>query len=347
MARFSLILFGALLLCAVARSEDVITLNDGEVRKGKVLQEEKDTIYIAAPDGEITVIPKSNIKKMEIAGVAKIPEAKKPADNGAIEPKEPVIGQRETRKALDPEWAKPRIADLTGLGAPELAKRKVALETVKSKPDEYIPVMLAMLHPKQKTDEYTRIGILRALMEFAPLPDDAAQTLAYSACNDPYAEARREACRTIKYLQEDRALRELGRYAFQEGNAGLKQAAAIALHEIDDNRIYGQIVGGIPQPQVVANYGEGTGIEKPKYNIPAGPGGLRIPIWLPSQPVTGMASDIGGPLTDFLKLLARKDLGNLPYAWIIWYREKVGEIGKEDRDAYNEKRSLRGRSNAP
>lgn len=333
-----------MLLCAAARSEDIVTLDDGAVMKGKVLQEENGNIYIAQPDGEISVIAKSRIKKMEIAGVAKIPEAQKSADAG-VDPL-PAIGAREPKKAIDPEWAKPRIADLTGLGAPELAKRKAALETAKAKPDEYIPVMLAMLHPKQKTDEYTRIGILRALMEFAPLNDDAARTLAYSACNDPYPEARREACRTIKYLQEDRALRELGRYGFQDGNQGLKQGAAYALHEIDDNRIYGQIVGGIPQPQVVANYGEGTGIDKPKYVIP-GPGGLKMPIWLPSQPVVGMASEIGNPLTDFLKMLARKDMGNLPYAWIIWYREKVGEIGKEERDAYNEKKSMRGRTNAP
>ena len=41
------------------------------------------------------------------------------------------------------------------------------------------------------------------------------------------------------------------------------------------------------------------------------------------------------------------DMGNFQYAWSIWYREKIGEIGKEERDAYRERRSMRDRANAP
>ena len=47
-------------------------------------------------------------------------------------------------------------------GSPELSKRKAALEKAKASKEEYMLVMLAMLNPKMKTSEYTRIGILRA-----------------------------------------------------------------------------------------------------------------------------------------------------------------------------------------
>jgi hypothetical protein len=46
-------------------------------------------------------------------------------------------------------------------------------------------------------------------------------------------------------------------------------------------------------------------------------------------------------------MLARKDMGYFPYAWSIWYREKIGEIGREERDAYRDKRSMRERTNTP
>jgi hypothetical protein len=351
-----------LLACcaAGARAEDVVTLDDGTVMKGKYLKEENGHIMLQQPEGEVVVIDKTRVKRMEIAKPPMVADGMKPpaAESEKTPPAagnananasaKPEIGKRDNQsKMLNPEWAKPRMIEMEDLGAPELARRKAALDRARHAKDEYMMVMLAMLNPKLKTAEYTRVGILRALLELAPLTDEAAKTLAFSAVQDPYPEARREACRTMRYLADDRAIRELVRYAMVENNNAIKQAAANALHEIDDNRIYAALVSAIPLPQVNGNYGEPTGLDQPKYTVPGGPGRLNIPLFLPSQEVSGFAGDIGGPITDFLKSLARKDLGNLPYGWAIWYREKVGEIGKDERDAYRERRSLRDRSNAP
>ena len=334
-----------------ARAEDVVTLDDGTVMKGKFIKEEAGNVFLKQPNGETSVIAKSRVRRMEITmpAVPVDPTGKVPAvaNTGDKEVK-PTIGNRNNSpRNLDPNWANPRILEMEDLGSPELAKRKAAVEKAKQSKDEYMLVMLAMLNPKMKTSEYVRIGILRAMIDFAPLSDEAARTVAYDAMFDPYPEAKREACRTIRYLQDDRAIRDLVKYAALEANSALKQSSAAALHEIDDNRIYLALVRAVPAPAVTANYGEGTGVDKPKYVIPGGPGRLNMPLFLPSQPVTGIASDYGGPIVDYLKMLARKDMGSFPYAWSIWYREKIGEIGKEERDAYHEKRGMRERTNAP
>ncbi len=342
-----------MLLVASTKAEDLVTLDDGTVLKGKYLKEEGGSVFLQHPNGETSVIAKSRVRRMEITTgpligdpLAKGPEKINEKDN--VKEAKPAIGNRNNApRNLDPAWANPRIAEMEDLGSPELSSRKAALEKAKASKDEYMLVMLAMLNPKVKTAEYIRIGILRAMLEFAPLSDEAAKTIAYAAMFDPYPEAKREACRTIRYLQDDRAIREIVKYAPLETNSGLKHAAAAALHEIDDNRIYAALASAVPQPQVTGNYGEGTGLDRPKYTLPGGPGRINMPIWLPSQPIAGVASDYGGPIVDFLKLLARKDMGNYPYAWSIWYREKIGEIGKEERDAYKEKRSFRDHSNAP
>jgi hypothetical protein len=343
------VLFFACVLSA--RGEDVVTLDDGTTLKGKYLKEEDGNVVIRTADGETNIIAKSRIKRMEIVQAPTLVDPKAPPPTPGKESNTapvPVIGDRDNNpKMLNAGWANPRIAEMEDLGSPDLAKRKAALEKAKQNKDEYSLVLMAMLNPKLKTSEWTRIGILQALMELKPLSDQAAQTLAYAAVADPYWEARREACRTIKYLLEDRAVRELIKYGISETNGAMRQAAAWALNEIDDNRIYASMIGAIPAPQVIANNGEATGLDRPKYRVAGGPGGLNLPIFLPSQPVVGMASDIGSPLTDFLKMIAQKDMGNFRYAWSIWYREKIGEIGKEDRDAYRDKRSVRERANAP
>lgn len=342
-------------VASVAHAEDVVTLDDGSIMRGKFLKEEDGNVYLKQADGETSVIAKSRVKRMEITTPPTLVDPSKPPVAEKNDPKKgptkehtPTIGTRNNApKTLDPAWANPRIAEMEDLGSPVLAKRKAALEKARQSKEEYMLVLLAMLNPKLKTAEYTRIVILRAMIDFAPLSDDAIKTVAYAAMFDPYPEARREACRTIRYLQDDRAIRELVKYAPLEANTALKQAAAAALHEIDDNRIYAALAAAVPQPQVSANYGEPSGLDKPKYTIPSGPGGLNMPLFLPSQPVMGVASDYGGPVVEFLKMLARKDMGNYPYAWSLWYREKIGEIGREERDSYREKRSIRDRTNAP
>ena len=54
----------------------------------------------------------------------------------------------------------------------------------------------------------------------------------------------REAIEAIKFLAEDRAVRELVKYGITDNNAGMRQAAAWALNEIGDNRIYAAMVDG-------------------------------------------------------------------------------------------------------
>ena len=102
------------------------------------------------------------------------------------------------------------------------------------------------------------------------------------------------------------------KYAALEANSGLKQAAAAALHEIDDNRIYGALVAAVPQPEVNANYGNTSGLDRPRYTVPGGVGRLNMPIYLPSQSVSGVASGYGGPVVEFLKTSRAQRHGRLP-----------------------------------
>ena len=104
----------------------------------------------------------------------------------------------------------------------------------------------------------------------------------------------------------------------------------------------------IPAPSVTANVGlPNQSWEQPGAVLPVGPMGMRMPIFLPKTEVSGVASDIGSPITELLKAIAGKDFGNLPIGWILWYREKAGEIGTPERDAYRDHRSAKERMNVP
>ncbi|HYF50396.1 MAG TPA: HEAT repeat domain-containing protein, partial [Planctomycetota bacterium] len=232
------------------------------------------------------------------------------------------------------------------LGSSDLKTRKEVQAAIQAKKDDYMPVLLGMLHPKFDSDEYTRIGILRVLAANAPMTEVGSRMLAYVAVFDPYPEVRREACVTIRTLGDDNAIRELMRFCQAEDMA-LKKAIAVALHEIDDKRLLASIIRAIPAPSVTANQGEPTGLDEPKYNLPIGPGGAKLPVWLPQQEVSGVATDIDSPAATLLKLIAKKDLGNMQYSWLNWFREKIGDISQSERDAYKEKRSLRGRMGSP
>ncbi|MCY3021966.1 MAG: HEAT repeat domain-containing protein [Planctomycetota bacterium] len=238
------------------------------------------------------------------------------------------------------------LNDFKDLGAPDPERRKAAQEKVKQAKLDALPVLLAMLHPKQGTDEFTRIGVLRALVEFAPLTEQGAQTLAWAAAMDTHLEVRREACAAIRQLQEDRATREVIKYGFSQDPA-VRRTAAAALRELDDSRVLASLIRAVPIPSITANMGEPVQQTVPALVLPVGPGGTRLPIFLPQQPVTGIASDIGGPVVDLLKQIAGKDLGSLPYGWNNWLHEKNGDIGAADRNAYRENRPLRERMNAP
>lgn len=238
------------------------------------------------------------------------------------------------------------LAAYKDLGAPEPERRKTAQEEVKRAGLDALPVLLAMLHPKQETDEVTRIGVLRALASLAPLTEQAAQTLAWTAVYDAFPEVRREACVTIRQIQDDRAIREVLKYGLAQDPA-VRRSAALALREIDDPRALAALVRAIPGPSVTANVALPNQYVDSGLMLPIGPAGARMPIYLPRTEVSGVATDIGSPVTDLLKLIAGKDFGNLPFAWVNWFREKLGEIGTAERDAYRDHRSARDRMNLP
>ena len=328
-------LAGLLCLSAALLAEDTITLVDGKVVKGTITKDEGDTIVIRNKDGESRAIAKSRISKIERVTV-KAATAKGAA---LVETKEQVakISEKEVSALYN---------ELKDIGSSDPLKHKASLDAAKQKKAEATPVLLAMVNPKTPTDEWTHISVFRALADLAPLPDQAVQTLAWCAVFDAYPEARREACVTIRRLQDDRAIRMLMQYGTSE-NPKQRQAAAVALHEIDDNRVLAALIRAIPMPSVNANLGEQGRVQTPAYNLPVGPGGTSLPVFLPQGEVSGVATDISSPASELLKLIAGKDIGNMPFSWANWYREKTGEISADDRDAYKHNRSARDRMNAP
>jgi len=340
-----------LLLCAAVQAEDTITLKDGRTISGTIVKEDEESVFISQ-NGEQRGIAKSRIEKIDPKPAAPVdpkaaaaepkPKTVMPAPAALIVQKpgapEPIVMDLRSSGAL--------IDKVRELGLPDPKARKTAQAEISAKKDEYMPAMLGMLHPKFDSDEFTRIGILRLLAANAPLTEVGSRMLAFVAIHDPHPEVRREACVTIRTLADDDAIRELMRFC-QVEDATTKKAVAVALHEIDDKRLLASIIRAIPAPSVTANQGEPTGLDQPKYNLPVGPGGTKLPIWLPAQEVSGVATDIDSPAADLLKLIAKKDLGNMPYSWLNWFREKIGDISQAERDTYKEKRSLRGRMGTP
>ena len=324
---------------ATTRAEDAITLVDGRKLTGTITKEEADTVYIKLSDGDERGILRSRITRLERHY---LPGQKPPGAEGAG-PKSAVAEPA----APDPSKAVAVLADqIRNLGSPSPPVRKAVLDKLQSIKAEAVPVMLALLQPKLDTDEWTRIGILRALVELAPLDETASKTLAFAALFDAYPEVRREAAISIRKLRDDGAVRELIKLANTE-DGNLRRRLAVVVHEVDDPRILAALIRSIPQPSVTANQGPVTGGEAPAYVLPVGPGGLNIPIYLPKQEVAGVASDIGSPIAELMKLVAGKDLGSLPFAWANWFREKLGDISASDRDSYREHRSLRNRIGSP
>lgn len=323
----ALALVGALPLHA----EETITLTDGRTLSGTIEGEDEKQVILKTSDGEQRAILKSRI-----AAISKPTPAKPPVE--AMKPAPAATASTPSTTNAD------RLSLIKELGAPQPARREKATAAILADKNAHMPLMLGLLHPKQPTDEFTRIGILRTLAQCTPLSDQAAATLGYDALFDPHPEARREACVTIRALADDRSMREIMKYAITE-NAAQRRAVAVALYEIDDNRILLALIRALPQPSVTSNNTEATGLDKPAYQLPVGPGGVSVPIFLPSGGVSGIATDLDSPAVPLLKQIAGKDLGNLAYGWFNWYREKTGEIGKEERDEYHDKRSLRDRMN--
>jgi hypothetical protein len=339
--RFILKLLAVMLVAGAwagrGRAADSVTLNDGRTIEGTIEKEDADTVWIKLANGDQRAVAKVRIDKIYRSGQGEVAAGKPPEKGGEKRSRQPKDDGAKTSGA--------QVAVIKDLAAFDPEKRKAALEKIKSDADVFLPVMLAMLHPKQPTDEVTRVRILRAMSELQ-LNEQAGKTLAYVCTHDPYAEARREACATIRQAALDDAMRELSRYAASE-EAATRYATATAMREIDDPRVLRALAASIPQPTVNANNAEPSGLDKPKYVLPTGPGGLNMPIYLPTQEVSGVATDIDSPGAQMLKLIARKNLGNLPHTWSNWFREKYGEITSSERDEYRDKRSVRSRLGVP
>jgi hypothetical protein len=236
---------------------------------------------------------------------------------------------------------------LRDLGSPNAERRKAAQAKARDAKWDALPLLLGMLSPKAETGELTRLSAVRVLATFAPWTEQTSKTVAWAAVFDKHLEVRREACAAIRTIQDDPAIKELLRYGLAK-DAAIQRAAAAALRELDDMRAIAALIQAVPMPNVTANMGEPTQVFRPDITLPVGPGGARLPIFLPQgQEVSGVATEVGGPVTDLLKLIAGKDLGNLPFGWLNWYREKAGDIGAAERDQYREHRSMRERMNAP
>src|SRR5580765_7534967 len=120
-----------LLACAFgARAEDIVTLDDGTVMKGKYIKEEDGNIVLRQADGETSIIAKSRIRRMEIVqgpgaiapGQVPTPPAPLPSNGGKVDKNaDPTIANRDSNnKILNPGWANPRIAEMEDLGSTDL-----------------------------------------------------------------------------------------------------------------------------------------------------------------------------------------------------------------------------------
>jgi hypothetical protein len=301
-------------LAVCAHAEDVVILKDGKAMEGTVTKETDDTVFIRENSGEEHGIDRADIAKIQRAknGVAKAQDAAKAGPAAGPKP-----AAADSTAAL--------IDKINGLGSNVLAERKVAAEAIKAGGTSMVPILLGMLDPKQKTPELTRVAILRILADFAPLDDQASRTLAFDSVYDPYFEARREACHTIKKLQDDVSTAELAKYLSAQ-DPSVRSAAAFAVRELNDTRLMLAIIKSIPMPDVTANNGPVTTRTR---GVPMG-NGMTGPVTTGSQDVTGVAQNTDSPGAQMIQQIAGKNLGNLPYAWLSWYGELTSQLSSAD-----------------
>jgi hypothetical protein len=314
------------LLAAGALAEDVVTLTDGSAVKGTIIKEDADGVVVQQSDWNLRVLLRASVAKVERAaeGAQKAGEEKKGSAKSDAASKNAQAGKISTD-------------EIKALSSPNLEVRKAAMARLVAGGKDSITNLLGMLNPKFPIDEIGRISVLRCLAQLAPLPLQGSRTLAFVAIHDPFAEVRREACCVIRLLGDEKAEQELGNQAATEDPV-LRRALAAALHEIDDPRLFYSLVAAVPPPSTNANVSNQSGYNTPRMTLPVGPLGGRVPVFLPSDQLSGSSMGIDSPVAELLKLIANKNLGCLPAAWQNWYKEKVGASAS---DGYNEKRSLR------
>lgn len=330
---------------AAAEAPDVIVLKDGRKVEGKITREDDNAVFLKTDNGEERGIARLRIAEIHKGGAGLAAE-KVPAggpQKGGPAAQQP--GPKEPGNELQLE-TEALYEQLVDLGHPSKDKRKAAIERAKSLGFRAMPILLAIFHPKQKTAPELRIGAVRALIELAPLDQQGADTLGYVAMKDPDAEVRREACRAIKVMKEDRALNYILQFAIREDKQ-IQFPAARALREINDDRVFSTLAQVIPPVQ--AEHANPDNLSGPvrEVELPVGPLGSKMPVFLPSGPVSGTVTNISSPPADALKIISGKDLGNFQSVWINWLQEKIGAITQKDREEAFKKRSMRDRIGSP
>ena len=359
---------GLFLACArapAAEEKAVIVLKDGREIAGVIVREDANAVFLKAENGEERGIAKVRIEKIIRAGEkradpsqpAAVAATKTPATppNGAppaanspnVTPPGPAPGAPPLiSEAKQRELAENRelFEELKGLGDPSREKRRAALARSRDLGFRAVPILTGILHPKEKMPVELRLGCLRALAELGPLDLQSAEGLAWIAMKDADPEVRREACRTIRRLKDDRAAEYILRYAVSEDRAS-QIVAALALRELNDDRAFATLAAAIPRPTVSGAAPNDPELQR--VDVPTGPFGAKMPVFLARQDFAGSATNIATPPAEALKLIAGKDLGSLPFAWINWLREKAGLLSAKDREEDARSRTLRDRMGNP
>jgi hypothetical protein len=191
-----------------------------------------------------------------------------------------------------------------------VAERRAALEKVRQAGEKALPVLLDLLDPKRKTEDYTRVEILRCIQDQSPLSERASRILAYIAVYDPFIEARREACRVIRVTADDAAIKQLVLYA-NLNDPTVRAATAWAAREVDYNALFQSLI------QAMQNTDDKA---------------------MQKSVNTSIAPNQDSPASEMMRAIARKNLGILSSNWQQWYLEKTGQALSAD---YHEPRSAR------
>ena len=334
-----LVLLAACAELPAAEQPDIITLKNGQRVEGHVTREDDFAVFIQLPTGEERGITKARIDKVQRFAAEPLP----PKTPGRSEPPKPELA--DTAAPATPEAD--IFEQLKDLGNPSPAPRKAAEGRARELGFKAVPILLGMLNPKLKIEPELRIGALRALSEHAPLDQQGAFTLGFVAMKDKDNEVRREAARVIRITKEDRATEYLIKFALGEDKA-VQWEAARALREVNNDRAFAALAAFIPGPSVEANQPIGsTQSAGRRMDLPVGPFGGKMPVYLPEGEISGMATNISSPASDALKLIAGKDLGGFPSTWAFWLREKTGLLTRDEiRDAYRS-RSIRDKMGTP
>jgi hypothetical protein len=315
--------------CAAEEPSVVVVLKDGREVSGRLIREDENTVSLRTENGEERGIAKVRIERI-VRGAAQAPVASPQAD--------------EQKQLLAENRA--LLQELKDLGDTNRDKRRAAMARVSELGKRAESLLLGMLHPKEKMTVEHRLGALRALTTIGVLSPDGAKSVAWVALKDPDFEVRREACRTIRTLSDERAVGFILQCSVSE-DVPSQRAAGWALREIDDLRSIAALVAALPPPQVSSsapNTDEPQGVWR---DLPTGSYGGKMPVFMPQGQATSGTASVGHPAADALKLIAGKDLGSSPQAWQYWFRQKIGALTSADVEKEYERRSLRERMNAP